>query len=374
MRRLSLDIWAGSLVTLLALTAGIPVLVTQLAGDDPTIGPPWLWWNVYAWFLLSFLATLWLVEIVARRWLLRILAVQVVLGAAAVLLVPATGWTPILLVLIAAISAYIVPRVWTAAIVGAYATVAGVATSLAGGSPMEALLTAGIYLMLQTLSVVAIVIQQREASSREQLAVAHAELRAASALLEDSSRSAERLRIARELHDVVGHQLTALTLELEVASHHSAPPASEHVGRARMIAKDLLTDVRASVGALRRQRLDLRRTLEDIVNDLPEPAVHLTVDDEVEVDDAHAIALVRCVQEVVTNTIRHAKAANLWIDVRDGQDGAVVLTAHDDGAGAKELQLGNGLQGLRERVEELGGTVAFRGDRGFEVVAEVPAT
>jgi signal transduction histidine kinase len=374
MNRFHLQLWAGALVTLLAITAGIPVLAMHLTGQDPTIGPPWLWWNVFAWYLVTFAATTWLVEVVRRWWMLALMAAQATFGAATVLLAPTSGWTPILLVLTAALSTYVVPRRWTAAIVGANTVVAGAAVWIGGGSPTEIVMSACIYLILQALSVVAIVIQQREETSRRELAVAHAELRAASALLEDSSRGAERLRIARDLHDVVGHQLTALALELEVASHHSSPPTSDHVGRARGIAKDLLADVRSAVGALRRERLEIRGTLEAIVTDLPEPTVHLDIDDEVEVDDGSAITLVRCVQEIVTNTIRHADAENLWIDLRSEPDGGTVLTARDDGKGAKELRVGNGLRGLRERVEELGGEVTFRGDRGFEVVAEMPAT
>jgi signal transduction histidine kinase len=374
MNRFHLQLWAGALVTLLAITAGIPVLAMHLTGQDPTIGPPWLWWNVFAWYLVTFAATTWLVEVVRRWWMLALMAAQATFGAATVLLAPTSGWTPILLVLTAALSTYVVPRRWTAAIVGANTVVAGAAVWIGGGSPTEIVMSACIYLILQALSVVAIVIQQREETSRRELAVAHAELRAASALLEDSSRGAERLRIARDLHDVVGHQLTALALELEVASHHSSPPTSDHVGRARGIAKDLLADVRSAVGALRRERLEIRSTLEAIVTDLPEPTVHLDIDDEVEVDDGSAITLVRCVQEIVTNTIRHADAENLWIDLRSEADGGTVLTARDDGKGAKELRVGNGLRGLRERVEELGGEVTFRGDRGFEVVAEMPAT
>jgi signal transduction histidine kinase len=100
--------------------------------------------------------------------------------------------------------------------------------------------------------------------------------------------------------------------------------------------------------------------------------VHLRIDDRLQVDEACRTALVRCVQEIVTNTIRHADAANLWIDVARAEDGQVVLTARDDGRGVRHLAHGNGLTGIRERVEGLGGSVRFSGHRGFEVVAKVP--
>lgn len=209
--------------------------------------------------------------------------------------------------------------------------------------------------------------------SRRRLAAAHTELRATSALLEDSSRANERLRIARDLHDVVGHQVTALALELEVASHQSSPPASEHVTRARRIAKDLLADMRATVGELRDESPDLRTALEAIVTDLPQPHVHLHIAEEVRIDGPRLTTLVRCVQEIVTNAIRHAEAANLWIDITTNGAGGTVLRARDDGRGAPSLTPGNGLTGINERVEQRGGHTRFTSAEGFHVVAEIPA-
>jgi signal transduction histidine kinase len=78
------------------------------------------------------------------------------------------------------------------------------------------------------------------------------------------------------------------------------------------------------------------------------------------------------VQEIVTNTIRHADARELRIEVRSDPDG-IVLRAGDDGRGARDLQPGNGLRGLRERFESLGGDVTFDGSQGFGVTAKVPA-
>jgi signal transduction histidine kinase len=74
----------------------------------------------------------------------------------------------------------------------------------------------------------------------------------------------------------------------------------------------------------------------------------------------------------VTNAIRHAEAERLWIDI-DAEGGSVVFTARDDGRGATEIVLGNGLRGMTERLEALGGSVGFSGEDGFRVRAEVPA-
>ena len=83
--------------------------------------------------------------------------------------------------------------------------------------------------------------------------------------------------------------------------------------------------------------------------------------------------LVRCVQEIITNTARHASAANLWITITQRADG-IDLQARDDGRGSSELHWGNGLRGMRERFEELSGTVDFSSKvgAGFRVDAFVP--
>jgi signal transduction histidine kinase len=88
-------------------------------------------------------------------------------------------------------------------------------------------------------------------------------------------------------------------------------------------------------------------------------------------DRAHAI--VRCVQEVMTNAVRHAGARNLWIAVSDGTDG-IRVRARDDGRGAGAFAWGNGLRGMRERFEALAGRVDVetRAGGGFEVRGVMP--
>ncbi|WP_447925216.1 sensor histidine kinase [Georgenia muralis] len=97
-------------------------------------------------------------------------------------------------------------------------------------------------------------------------------------------------------------------------------------------------------------------------------------DDRSPLDEERTIAVVRAVQEVVTNTVRHAAASRLEISVVSDVDGLVVR-AHDDGAGARRIVPGNGLTGMRERVEELGGEVSFASapGQGFTVTIRLPA-
>ncbi|WP_298458769.1 sensor histidine kinase [uncultured Cellulomonas sp.] len=231
-----------------------------------------------------------------------------------------------------------------------------------------------IYASFQGFAGLVVHSARRESDSRAALAAAHADLRAASTLLAASSRDAERLRISRDLHDVVGHQLTALALELEVAAHRVDGDAAEHVVRARGIAKDLLADVRATVGDLRGRPQGLESALRDVVEDVPGLTVDLCVTQRVPVSQEDALVVVRCVQELVTNAVRHAGARRLVVRVV-GDGHGVTIEARDDGHGVDRLVPGNGLTGMTERVQHRGGVIRFdpAPGRGFAVTARIPA-
>ncbi|WP_199431260.1 sensor histidine kinase [Qaidamihabitans albus] len=367
-----LETWGAASLVVVCLLVGAPVLVSELTGGDLTTGPGWLWSACYVGYLVL-LGLIFTDSAFARLHPVRLLVALTLCGAGAVLLAPRAGWTPILLVFVTAFAAHIASRRVTLVLLVANSGLVALVATINGGGPADAVLGALIYAMLQACSVWAVWSQLREAAASERLAVANTELRAATALLAESSRSTERLRIARELHDLVGHQLTALVLELEVAAHREGRDAAEHVLRARGLAKDLLGDVRTAVGELRARPPELREALREIVADLPRPRVHLTVDEDVEPDEACAATLIRCTQEVVTNAIRHAEAENLWIHVGHSGSGGITLSARDDGRGVVLLRAGNGLTGVRERVEQLGGAVSFDGRSGFRLDATVPA-
>lgn len=372
MTRLRAQIWGGVFMTAACLAVGVPVAVVHFQGGRLPSIPSGLWLAVFAAFAAAFCCTMWLMESARRPVLLGTLAAQAALAPVLVLTAPASGWTPILLVFNAAIGAYLLPPRVMAVLVAANTAVVAAATALVSASPFEIGMVAGLYLMLQAASVLGVHAHLRETQSRKRIAEAHVRLRAASALLAEASRVEERLRIARELHDLVGHQLTVLALELEIASHRIDGAAAEPVDRAKAVAHGLLADVRAAVGEIREGGPRLRELVEDIVAELPEPAVHLRIEAGIEVGEAHTRVLVRCVQEVVTNAIRHAGAENLWIDI-GAEGGLLTFEARDDGVGARTVEIGHGLRGMAERLAALGGKVRFCGDDGFRVRAEVPA-
>jgi signal transduction histidine kinase len=202
-------------------------------------------------------------------------------------------------------------------------------------------------------------------------AEAMARLAQARALGVENERLAERLRISRELHDRLGHHLTALNLNLEVAARQ--PDA---LAAAKEIGRGLIREVRAAVEELREpERLDVCGALRLLAEELPQPRMHLTAPQSLRLRDPRsAVALLRCVQEIATNSARHGGAANLWIELSQ-EDGTLLLRARDDGKGACEVRPGNGLRGMRERVEGAGGTLRVEtGEgQGFSVLATLPS-
>jgi len=239
----------------------------------------------------------------------------------------------------------------------------------------DAALTAGLFLGISLFAFMSSVVALQQVAARDQLRKVNSELRATQALLAENTRIAERVRIARELHDLVGHHLTALTLNLEVATHLVEGKALEHVQQAHSLARLLLADVREVVSEMREDdKVDLAAALRTLVEGVPKPSVHLDLPAELGMTDpVCAQVLLRCAQEMITNSVRHAQARNFWLQLRLDENG-VALTARDDGKGVEAVMSGNGLNGMAERLRQLGGelTVESSPGAGFSLQAWVP--
>ena len=350
------------------LMVGVPVLAQGADGPVRLL----VWTAAY----LLFAAAFWVGTSgarLSRRTALALLLVEVGCVVALVLTL-CNGFEGALLVLVAMQLGGLAGRGAGLAWIAAQSLVLGLAIGY-HWSPRPALLLTPPYLGFQVLAFLAFGLLDREARGRAELALLNAELRAAREALAHTTRVAERLRIARELHDAVGHHLVALSLNLEVAAHQTEGPAREQVRLAQSLAKLLLTDVGEIVGTLGRDDgIDLRRALAALAAEMPRPRVHLEVPADFAVGDAElAHLLLRCSQEIVTNAAKHAGAENLWLALaRDGE--AIELRGRDDGRGANGFQPGRGLTGMRERLEQAGGrlTVETGPGRGFAVTARVP--
>lgn len=294
------------------------------------------------------------------------------LAALAVLALTGDGSVPALFVILAVQIAHLPSRLrWWLMGINNLCLIALLSwTSPLGG----AIAMFALYAGFQAFATLTAFYARSAENSRDALRLVNAELLATQSLLEDSARSHERLRLSRELHDVSGHKLTALKLQLAALARDpvGAPPAVETAAR---LADELLGDIRGVVSQMRHDEgLDLGRAIEELAAPFPRPQVNLNIEPDLRIDDiAQARALLRAAQEALTNAARHSQAEQVWLSLAR-RNGNIELEVRDNGRGAMQARAGNGLTGMRERLEDVGGGLRFSGNEGFHVVAWVPAT
>ncbi|WP_246121577.1 sensor histidine kinase [Actinoallomurus bryophytorum] len=193
----------------------------------------------------------------------------------------------------------------------------------------------------------------------------------------------ERLRIARELHDVLAHKISLINVQAGAALHRRQPDqAYAALGAIKDASKETLRELRATLGVLRQvdeaQPLSPAPSLDHLdelitrTNDAGLPVRFTVSGDRADLPAPVDLAAYRIVQEALTNAVRHAGPATATVLVRYNPD-HVVVEVGDDGAGA-ETSDGNGIRGMRERAATLGGTLAAgpRPGGGFLVRASLP--
>ncbi len=198
-------------------------------------------------------------------------------------------------------------------------------------------------------------------------------LRKANEEIENLAKVAERERIARDLHDVLGHTLSVITLKSELAGkliERDPQRAGKEIREVEQISRQALSDVRDAIRGYRSQGLvaelaQAKTTLEtagltvqcDAATTMKLPAVQESV-------------LSLAVREAVTNVVRHAQARTCRMRLEQ-QNGSCRLEIHDDGCGSSNGE-GNGLRGMRERVEMLGGTLHRNTEAGTRIIITLP--
>jgi signal transduction histidine kinase len=215
----------------------------------------------------------------------------------------------------------------------------------------------------------------REQELREQTAALNRELIATRDLLSQSTRQSERIRIARELHDLLGHHMTALILNLEVAAYRSEGEAKEKVEQSQSLAKLLLSDLRTAVSELREDdSINLEQAVDKLIADIPGLRFEVDFSAAPEIKDVNqAETLLRCIQESVTNVMRHSSADHCQIRLV-GTAEACTLTVSDNGAAGDGIEPGNGLKGMDERVNAGGGSLSWQQTpEGFSLQVQLPA-
>lgn len=358
---------AAGLVTW--VMAGLPTLLHGPAGQATWIFP--LWCVAFLTFGIAFCAMVF--EVAGGRWHVQLLALEslAALGCIALGSGGAVGFTGILLAVVGGQLPFVLSLRTATLWVLLQSLVLALLFAWGGDGHW---LTIGGYAGFQLFALGAGHVARRESDARRELAATHAELVATQALLAESARERERMRISRELHDSAGHHLTALSLQLELAKNAEGEQAKAAVVKARAIAGELLGEVRDTVRTLRETRqVELEPALNALARAASGLKVTIRVDPALQLDPDTAYALFRCAQEAVTNALRHSSAQHLTLELCE-VDGSVVLTVKDDGHGAAQVRPGSGLSGLRERLEILGGDIQLETSpgRGFRLVASVP--
>ena len=359
------------------LCASIPLFLMQYWYESPLGLNQYLaWWVLHLVFGLTYWNQ---VKALPVRSSLshRLVTISVLtICALGVSMMAETALGGILLLVVAGLLPWMLPAAPALAwLIGQNVLLVLVINDIPDISFSNAVLAGGLFLGISLFAFMSGVVTLRQHIARDALRKVNSELRATQALLADNTRIAERVRIARELHDLVGHHLTALTLNLEVATHLVDGKGLEHVQQAHSLAKLLLADVREVVNDMRvDDKVDLAAALRTLVSGVPEPQIHLDLPLELAMTDPRrAQVLLRCTQEMITNSVRHARAKNLWISLVHDVDG-VALTARDDGRGVTSVEAGNGLNGMAERLRQLGGELKIETSpgAGFALHAWIP--
>lgn len=205
-----------------------------------------------------------------------------------------------------------------------------------------------------------------------QVGRSNARLRLAQEEIEHLAKLAERERIARDLHDLLGHTLSVIILKSELASklaERDVERARNEIRDVERISRDALTQVRAAVRGYREG--GLAAEVSDAAEALKAAGVELTSDiAQAPLPPSHEAVLSMAMREAVTNVVRHADARHCRIRLEtNGNECVLVVT--DDGRGGGE-PFGSGLTGMRERVEALGGTLRRDGTRGTTLTITLP--
>ena len=209
---------------------------------------------------------------------------------------------------------------------------------------------------------------------------ANRELNSYLALSEKIAEDRERKRIAREIHDTLGHALTGISAGIDavkVLVDIDTNRAKEQLNNVSVVVRDGIRDVRGSLNKMRPGALEnntLKEALIKIIREyeaISNLEIHLRYEwDNIDLDIAKEDIVFRVIQESITNSVRHGHAKTIWIELLEKE--TYVMTIQDDGIGFDELHYGYGLKQMQERLMIIGGSVRFENRDGFYTHIEIP--
>ena len=309
--------------------------------------------------------------------------VQLTLAAALILLRGSSGELALILLPLAGQSALLLPLSWMITVcVLIYFTL--VMPLILRSRWVDAIAIAVIYGTGIVFVIVFTRVAASERDARTELAQANQQLRDHASQVEDLAKTKERNRLAREIHDSVGHYLTVVNVQIGAARtvlEHDRARALDHLSKAQALTQEGLAEVRHSVAALRASPTE-SRPLPEALARLVEQwnaaglGAKLTVSGIVRpLTPQTILTLYRATQEALTNVVKHADANKVEVQLDYRMNGGVHLTVRDNGAGSDNSEGGFGLLGVRERVQLLNGSVQISTGvgKGFTLDVDVPA-
>lgn len=215
----------------------------------------------------------------------------------------------------------------------------------------------------------------------KELQSANEQLQEYANMSEKMAQTKERNRLAREIHDTLGHTLTGIVAGLDACMtiiDISPEQTKKQLEILSKVSRDGIKDIRRSVSELKPdslERLHLEVAIRKMITDMSQVSganiYFETEEKKLRFDEDEENAIYRVIQESITNALRHGKATKIWITmVRENGD--MKLTIKDNGIGCKEIVNGFGTKHIEERIEMLHGTVNFDGNNGFTVSAVIP--
>lgn len=266
---------------------------------------------------------------------------------------------------------------------------AAVVAMAVGGVIWEGGVTPAILLEAVALAAVPVAIGDAFRVRRELAAEAEARVERLEHMRElelERAVAEERLRIARDVHDVVGHHLSAIAIQAGVgarlAGEEGDGAAADTLGTIGNLTSTALGETRRLLGLVRTEAerrapgLPGAEEIEELAGRTAHDGLEVTVrrfGEERPLDGVLGDCAYRIVQEALTNVARHAAADHAVVELRYGQSG-VELVIDDDGVGSAPYGVGHGLIGMRERVAVVGGELSAgpRADRGWRIHARLP--
>ncbi len=209
---------------------------------------------------------------------------------------------------------------------------------------------------------------------------ANQELKQFADIKEKMGKTKERNRLAREIHDTLGHTLTGISAGIDacITMIDSNPQVTKkQLEVISKVTRDGIGEVRRSVNELRPdalERLSLESAISNMIEDMTsvtQAEVYFQCESNLRFDEDEENTIYRIVQESITNALRHGKANKIWVTIQK-EDSELHLQIQDNGIGCADMKKGFGTKHMQERIQMLHGTVTYKSENGFLVEAVIP--